>query len=313
MKKKWKRLSVVCLAVLFSLIMPVGTIEAVENKPELQERDGLLDNPLFELVYAAENNSNLPMVEIKYQGQNLAKSMGGSIEYSLYINNRDQRISILAAQNSTLTSLYYYLDRTNGSTESKNEEALDSLWQSAEQLSYQEVALGQDGKYVLYVKAVDDNGQAACTRTSGIVVDSVSPVITGIQDGGTYPLGTKFGVEDDNLDVVLVNEQAAAPSDADGMYQVAANGTSCVIRAKDKAGHETSCSITVNGEGGSTGGDEPKDDTTVINKGGTYSLKAGAAYRLGSGSWTLEGDSSVYSGGITFYVNKDGDYSFKRQ
>lgn len=296
MKKKWKRLSALCLAALFILMMPVSAIKA------------------------ADNNSNLPTIELKYQGIDIARYLTDAIEYNQYINNHSQSISISVSQGS-LASLSYYLDES-GNTGNKSEEQLNSLsWQPLGNLNYQEVPLNKDGKYVLYVKAVSENNQGTMyIKTIGMVVDTIAPVIKAadsgafvvINDGDTWPLGTKFLVEDDNLAAVSVNEQNAVP-DGEGMYQVAANGNSCVIKAVDKAGNQTTRSITINGEGGKPGGDDPKDDTTVINKGGTYSLKAGAAYRLGSGSWTLEGDSSVYSGGITFYVNKDGDYSFKRQ
>lgn len=297
MKKKWKGLSALCLAAMLGIMMPVSAMEAAE---ELQAQQ----------ITLISDNSSTPEIEVKYQGQNLTRSMGGTIEYSLYIGNRDQSVSISTTQGGHITSLSYYLDQTGGLTVSKSEEQLSSLWQPAGQSSHQDVPLNQDGKYVLYVKAVTDSGTSVCVRTGGMVVDTISPVITGVQAGGTYPLGTKFGVEDDNLDTVLVNEHEVLP-DENGKYQVAANGTSCIIRAKDKAEHETVINITINGESGNPGGDNPQDDITVINKSGTYSLKTGTAYRLGSGSWTLEGDSVTYSGGITFYVNKDGDYSFK--
>ncbi|MDE7258854.1 MAG: hypothetical protein K2N77_06410, partial [Lachnospiraceae bacterium] len=56
-----------------------------------------------------------------------------------------------------------------------------------------------------------------------------------------------------------------------------------------------------------------EDDTNVISKTGDYSLKAGTAYRLGDRKWTLEGDSTVYSGGSTFYVREDGSYHFTQR
>lgn len=268
------------------------------------------DLPLTEPIYTTSDFGSLPVISLICRGMNLTQILDAPIGYDIYVNNCDQCVSISISEGS-LASLSYYLD-TSGSNESMNEEQLSKLWQSADNLSYQEVNLNQDGKYVLYVRAVADNGQIFYVRTIGIVVDSVAPVITGIQNGGTYPVGTKFGVEDANLDTVFVNEQGATPTD-DGKYQVAANGTSCTIRAKDKAGHETTYSITI-GEEKPDEPDDPKpgDDITVINGSGTYSLKAGTAYRLGSGSWTLQGDSVVYRGGITFYVNTDGDYVFKK-
>lgn len=278
MKKRWKSISVLCLSALLGFLMPAGTMKAAE------------------------------VVRITYQGSSLTQSLGGTVEYTQYVSNVNQCVSISTGDGSQ-KSLFYYLDNS-GLAESKSEEQLASLWQSAGEASYTDVPLGQDGKYVLYVKAENEGVQEACVRTVGMIVDTAPPAITGVQDGGVYPLGTRFGVEDDNLAAVLVNEQEVSP-DEDGMYPVAANGTSCVIKAKDKAGHEITYSLTINGESGVPGDDDPIDDNGVITKNGTYSLKAGTAYRFGSGSWTLEGDSVVYSGGITFYVTKDGDYKFK--
>ncbi|MBD5523310.1 MAG: hypothetical protein HDR04_02585 [Lachnospiraceae bacterium] len=247
-----------------------------------------------------------PAIVIQLQGQNRARELGGTIEYNAYFGNRDQRLSISASQGSDSVSLYYYLDTAaRVSDVSKSEEQLSDLWQPAEQTTGQEVILEQEGAYVLYVMAKAVDGQISYARTDGIVIDTTAPVITGIDNGGTYPSGTSFGVSDDNLESVLMNEQPAAPSQADGMYQVTAAqySTSCVIRAKDKAGNETVYSITVEKK-------DVEDDANVISKTGDYSLKAGTAYWLGNGNWTLEGDSTVYRGGSTFYVREDGSYHF---
>lgn len=47
----------------------------------------------------------------------------------------------------------------------------------------------------------------------------------------------------------------------------------------------------------------------VIGK-GTIALQAGTQYRLEEGSWTVNGDTTVYAGGNYFYVSEDGDYTF---
>ncbi|MBD5445396.1 MAG: hypothetical protein HDR29_07595, partial [Lachnospiraceae bacterium] len=225
--------------------LPSDENPLLSEQISLIPEDSVTTGPQTEPIFTTSDFDSMPVIELKYQGMNLTQALDVEIGYSKYINNCDQCVSISVSQGS-LTALSYYLDNS-GSNESMSEEQLSSHWQSADNLSYQEVKLSQDGKYVLYVKAVAGNGQTACVRTIGLVVDSIAPVITGIQNGGTYPLGTKFGVEDANLASVLVNEQPVSPSD-DGQYQVAANGTSCVIRAKDMADHETIYSITIGGE-----------------------------------------------------------------
>lgn len=55
--------------------------------------------------------------------------------------------------------------------------------------------------------------------------------------------------------------------------------------------------------------EDTEEEITTIHA-GTMSLKKGSAYQLGEGTWNVSGDSTNYSGGITFYVNQDGDYNF---
>lgn len=46
---------------------------------------------------------------------------------------------------------------------------------------------------------------------------------------------------------------------------------------------------------------------------GVTSLKKGTPYQLEEGTWTVSGDTTTYMGGITFYVDEDGEYEFKKQ
>lgn len=274
--------------------------EAQENIPQVKDTAGAESESQTEKGAA-------PVIEIQLQGVNVVQALGGEIGFDRYFNNHDQRFAITVDQSSSNVSLVYYLDVvSDGSDESKNADQLAELWQEAEQPGRQEIVLGQDGKYVLYVKAVSADGQVSYARTDGVVVDATAPAITGINNGGTYPLGTEFGVTDENLDIVKMNEQPAAS--INGLYQVAVNdfSTTCTISAKDKAGNETVYTIIVEGKAND-------DDIRVITESGSYSLKAGTAYQLGSGSWTVDGDSSVYRGGSTFFVRENGSYLFHRQ
>ena len=36
------------------------------------------------------------------------------------------------------------------------------------------------------------------------------------------------------------------------------------------------------------------------------------SYNFGGGTWQVEGDSTSYAGGNTFYVGEDGEYSFTK-
>lgn len=54
----------------------------------------------------------------------------------------------------------------------------------------------------------------------------------------------------------------------------------------------------------------PQEDG--ITGAGQYYLEPGTAYSLGSGSWTVNGGFTKYTGGITFYVNSAGTYTFSK-
>lgn len=266
------------------------------------------DNSVME-----DNSSVAPVIKIMLQGDDVAQPLGGSIDIVKYLNNRDQsfEISVSGADGGTV---WYFLLRDK---ESMDATPTEIPWSKVGSVADNTVLFHHvDGKFVLYVK-VEVGGQTYYARSGGVMVDTVAPQITGVSAGGTYKAGTTFTVQDDNLETVKINEVDATP-DADGNYRVKANGNSCVIKATDKANHETTVSITVVGgdDDDDNKDDDNKDDdndTTVISESRAYSLKAGTAYRLGSGKWNLSGDSTVYQGGITFYVAADGEYTFNKR
>lgn len=266
---------------------------------------------------AMEDNSAAPVIRITLQGENVTQQLGGSIDIVKYLNNQDQSFDI-SVSGADGGSVWYFLSRDK---ESMDATPTEIPWSKVNSDADKTVLFHHvDGKYVLYVK-VEVGGQSYYARSGGVVVDTVAPVITGVTDGGTCKAGTTFTVQDANLDTVTINNEIAAPTD-DGNYRVKTgeNSTSCVIRATDKTKHETIVSITVEGESDDDDDDNKDDnnkdddnDTTVISESRAYTLKAGTAYRLGSGRWTLSGDSAVYQGGITFYVAADGEYTFNKR
>lgn len=242
-----------------------------------------------------------PVINITWQGQGCTYSLDDEIEYK-YVNNRDQAIACSVSQGS----FYYYLDKGTGATIKAKGIGDISSWtevsSSSESIPFEK---DEDAIYVLYVKAEAD-GQTIYARSGGIVVDTKAPAVSPLVEGGTYAEGTAFWVSDPNLDLesVTVNEKPVTPA-SDKSYQVSANGTSCVIKAKDKAGNEMTCSITVSGKDLEANG--------IISASGIYSLKAGTSYQLAAGKWQVGGDKSVYLGSSTFYVKTSGDYTFTKR
>lgn len=249
----------------------------------------------------------VPVIVIKRQGQDKTQhTFGGKIEFEEYVNSWASLFDVSASQEGHEVTLFCRLENVDKDSEVKDEEQVKELYWGGQGETGQspsvDIPVLVDGNYVLYVKAKGEDNQTAYAWAGGIIVDTKQPEVTGIEDGKTYPEGTVFQVKDDNLDSVTINEQPAVPEE-DGSYKVVANGTSCVIKAKDKAENSICYSITVLGE-------EPGEESDVISKNGTYSLKAGKEYQLTAGRWKLAGDRAVYQGGNTFYVGSDGNYTF---
>ena len=297
----------------------VGDDANAEDENVVDEADAANDgNEGIEVMAEAEEpeaegvevqeSTDAPVINITWQGQSYKYDMGGKIEFK-YVNNADQMIECSATQDGKAVSFSYYLDKvTDVNAEAKSVEEI--TWPDGQTSPWVRI-LSENANYVLYVKAKGNDGQIVYARSGGIVIDTVAPKIVGVEAGKTYPEGTSFTVEDVNLDVVMVNESPATPK-SDGTYQVKANGTSCMIRVKDKAGNEQTCSVIVFGKLPEEEPEEPTEDT-VISASGTYSLKPGVAYQLATGNWKVGGDSTVYQGGRSFYVSSSGDYSFTKQ
>ncbi|MDE6212995.1 MAG: hypothetical protein K2M70_05915 [Lachnospiraceae bacterium] len=252
--------------------------------------------------------ADAPVINITWQGQSYIYDMGGKIDYT-YVNNENQMLECSASQDGKAVSFSYYLDEvTDIEAEAKSAEEI--TWPDGQTSPWVRI-LSRNANYVLYVKAVGKDGQTVYARSGGIVVDTIAPEIVGVEAGKTYPEGTSFTVEDANLDVVMINESPVTPA-SDGSYRVKANGTSCMIRVKDKAGNENTCRIIVFGKLPEEEPDEPTEDN-VISASGTYSLKTCTSYQLAAGTWQIDGDITVYQGGGTFYVKAAGDYSFTKQ
>lgn len=157
------------------------------------------------------------------------------------------------------------------------------------------------GEYILYAKAEDADGNVVYASTDGIVVSS-APVISGVTDGGVYEGDTTFTVDGADLESVTVDGQEVSLTN--NSYTIIADDLTHRIVARNSAGGETVCEITVN---------KKSSATSEITDAGTYTLTAGTAYTLGNGRWMVSGDNTVYEGGRSFYVSTGGEYSFQKQ
>ncbi len=252
MCRKWKKTAALGLAVLIGGMMPMGTMLAAEDNAEVvQEIEADVAEAGDTGDTEAPENMDAPVIDITLNGESCkVDGLGGSISYK-YTNVSNSKFGLSASLNNRPILFCYYLDDSPGDEAKDND---NISWSG--KCSAMDWGLSSNKSYVVYMKA-EANGQTVYARSCGVVVDTTAPEIVGLKEGETYPAGTTFKVQDANLDVVMVNETPVTPEE-DGSYRVRANGTSCVIRAKDKAGNESTCSITVSGgEEPGTGEEEP--------------------------------------------------------
>ena len=144
---------------------------------------------------------------------------------------------------SGVNKVYYYLsDRVM---------SLDDV-KAAEWIEYtDDVKLDPEQTVVIYVKAVDNAGNASYISSDGLVFDNTSPVITGIEDGGVYEGAVTVTVDDDNIgkitvgDKVVYDSEASDDEAASRQFTVNPAEGEQTVTVTDKAGNEISLTITV--------------------------------------------------------------------
>ena len=183
------------------------------------------------------------------------------------------------------------------------------MCQGAEDSTYTTTVPSEAGKYTAMAvfAATEAYNEVVITSDFEILpsvqADGTAPVISGIENGKIYYGDQKVTVTDEDLSSVTVNGSAVEVSGnsvditlkpSDGVYSIV---------AEDTAGNRTQYTVEVL-------------ETWVrdgITTNGKKNLKNARMYKLGSGKWTVDGDSTVYSGGGTFYVKNGGEYDFKKK
>jgi len=103
-----------------------------------------------------------------------------------------------------------------------------------------------NGKYVIYGKVVDNDGNVAIINSDGIVMDKIAPVLVGITNDEAYYGNKVFKALDDYLDILKVDGvDVTAELNGDNEYIIIADNTEHTVTAIDKAGNVTEYKITV--------------------------------------------------------------------
>lgn len=156
------------------------------------------------------------------------KEFISNITFGIFFKEK-QTVTITANDvniGSGLDKVYYYLSET---------EILEAdIASVTDWVEYTEVFnINPDKEYIIYAKATDKAGNIVYINSNGLVLDATAPVITGIENNGTYYGNTEFGVTESYLDTVTLDGETITLTD--GQYTITANDKEHTIIATDKA------------------------------------------------------------------------------
>ena len=106
-------------------------------------------------------------------------------------------------------------------------------------------SINPENKYVIYAKLTDKSGNVAYINSEGIVLDKTAPVISGIENGKVYCEAQTVTVTEEYIESVKVNGTAVTLDSNNQFTLNPAEGTQTIV-VTDKAGNETSVTVTVN-------------------------------------------------------------------
>ena len=158
-----------------------------------------------------------------------------------------------------------------------------------------------------YLLNIATGEKTAGIWSDGFLIDIVAPSIDA-EEGKTYYTEFKeVTIEDKNLSKITINGEEF--KDFKGsMAKIKLSSENGVkvyeIVITDLAGNEKELKFIVASEWVKKG---------VVPTGESVSLISDYEYKLGEGSWQLEGDATSYNGNISFYVVEEGEYVFSQQ
>ena len=152
---------------------------------------------------------------------------------------------------------------------------------------------------------------AAGERTGALRLETIkikkqTPKLS-LENGKTYyGDSVELVIKDECLEQVYLNGVLQNLNGTELVLQLGSNNgkKKYEITAVDVAGNKKTILVTVAAAWMKTG---------IIPEGVPVNLETGNGYKLGTGNWKVQGDSTSYSGGTDFYVKKDGSYTFGKQ
>lgn len=176
-----------------------------------------------------------PEIEITVNN-NTFKSFVNNITFGLFFKENVD-VTISASDDESGVEKIEYI-KTNTPI-SESEITSRTEWTTGDSLT-----VSNEEEFIIYVKVTDKRGNASYAGTDGMVIDKTYPEISGITDNAVYCSQITFSASDKYFNNVIINGNEAL-SDS-GEYTLIPSQTAYQITACDKAGNETSYTVTVN-------------------------------------------------------------------
>ncbi len=162
-----------------------------------------------------------------------------TVTFGLFYNE-SKEVTITAADNengSGLKDMLYFV---------ANEEMTTEQLQDVQWIAYTEAFdIDPDGKYVVYAKAVDNDGNTLIINSNGIVLDKTQAVVEGLTNGGTYYGQLVFTVADELAGVKSVVIDGNDKTHFEGQYVISGDNVEHTVVVADNAGNVTEYKVTV--------------------------------------------------------------------
>ena len=208
------------------------------NGVEIEAVDGVytISNVTAKKTVTVEGVADITAPEAEIQiSEHKFNSFLNTITFERFFKETQKAMVAATDSGSGINGVYYLIsDKALTADEVK----------AAEWIAYDgAINLNPELKAVIYVKAVDNAGNAAYISSDGLVFDSTVPVLTGIEDGKTYYGELTVTAQDENLDKVLLDGEAVTLED--GSFKIKPDNREHTVAATDKAGNSVTYTVSV--------------------------------------------------------------------
>ena len=187
-------------------------------------------------IKAKWHDTEKPTGEIKI-GENGWKKLLNAITFGVFFKDT-QTVTVAASDNSGETVTVEYLLSVKELTEAELANAAFTVYTSP-------FGIDPDNEYIIYVRLTDTAGNRAYICSDGVVLDSIAPVIKGIENGKTYCEAQTVTIDEKYIDTVTVNGTAVTPDEKGSFVLSPAEGEQKIV-VTDRAGNTAEMTVTVN-------------------------------------------------------------------